>query len=92
MKSIKKIVVFYTDGTFEEMEKPQTIDLGKITTPSYTISHNMNSYSGSQESNKPMTYSLNPSPIGTLTTASIQALTTSQIQSLYNSDYVHNLS
>ena len=84
MKSIKKITVFYTDGTFEDIEKTQTFDIGKITNnpnpgwsntpPSYTHNTPVTSYS----------FASKAETTG-LTTQGIAALTTSQISSFTKS-------
>lgn len=93
MKSIKKITVFYTDGTFEDIEKPQTFDLGKInTSPAVSPNWWQNqpisyTYNAPTSTPKVETFNLSPQPLGsaTLSTASIQALTTAQISSLSGS-------
>lgn len=99
MKSIKKITVFYTDGTFEDIEKPQTIDLGKINSPSYQYGPttpavnpivNPSWWGGMPVSTaatpNPNTYS--PQPLGSaqLSTTGIQALTSAQIASFTVTD------
>ena len=94
MKSIKKITVFYTDGTFEDIEKTQTVDLGKINTspavspnPWWTTQPQSYTYNAPISTPKVETFTVSPQPMGsaTLTTASIQALTTAQISSLTGS-------
>lgn len=96
MKSIKKITVFYTDGTFEDIDKNQTIDLGKIHNPSFSMPVptpiatpvptnpvvNPNWWGGIP--NVQAQAIMSPQPIGSarISTEGIQALTSAQISSL----------
>jgi len=76
MKSIKKITVFYTDGTFEDIEKPQTIDLGKINT-SPTMAPNWWQNQPTSYTYKEPTFTdgLKIEPVASLTTAQISTIT-----------------
>lgn len=96
MKAIKKITVFYTDGTFEDIEKTQPVEQSKyfpsVVPANPTIVPNTINPSwwggiptSTTTSLKPetTTYQYSPQPIGSaqLTTVGIQALTSAQIAS-----------
>jgi len=84
MKSIKKITVFYSDGTFEDIEKHQTFDISKISSPTPTGPTTAPSPNWWQ--NQPTSYAYkdtyNIKPSLSISTQGIAALTTSQITSL----------
>ena len=92
MKTVKKITVFYTDGTFDDFDKQNTLDIGKVApyqpTPSYQWNTPPTSWGGPQSiSTLTTTYipALTPQSLGSatiLSTQGIQALTSAQISSL----------
>ena len=100
MKSIKKITVFYTDGTFEDIEKPQTIDLGKINpTPVPISTYVGEQYKWPAPAQAPIaspvrheSITIRPQPLGSaeITSYQIPALTTAQISSLTSYTYSSN--
>jgi hypothetical protein len=76
MKSIKKITVFYTDGTFEDIEKTQTFDISKINTAPVVNTNpwwNNNPTSYTYTASSPAA-GLNIAPVASLTTAQISTI------------------
>ena len=81
MKTVKKITVFYTDGTFEDFDKQNFFDVNKVApqpTPSYQWNSSPNFWGGPQSSGSYVTSQYIP----TLTTQNITTLTTQNIAAL----------
>ena len=98
MKSIKKITVFYTDGTFEDIEKVNAVpgimraqDVNPIVNPTWWGGMPPVSTSVTPKPETTTYQYSSPQPIGSaqLTTVGIQALTSAQIASfsITNSTY-----